>query len=115
MTYQQHHKKRWSSSDIRSARQMRLKPILENLGYRLVPLRNDNYEVAGITESVVIKDNFWLDTDNNSSGNSIDFFTKILGMSFQQAMGIIMEGGSYDVNGKCSRSVRGKTGGFRQS
>jgi len=81
----------WKPSEIRSARQAHLKPILENLGYRLKPLNNGNYEVCGLPRTVVIKRNYWICTETQTAGNVIDFCTKVLNMSFRQTMEVIME------------------------
>ena len=104
----------WKPSEIRQARQAHLKPILENLGYRLKPIKNGNYEVCGLSRTIVIKDNYWLCTDDQSAGNVIDFCTKILNMSFRQTMNIITLEESYDGNGTTIRSQRENTGGSIQ-
>jgi hypothetical protein len=112
----------WKRDDIRSARRKHLKPILESLGYRLRPLQNGNYEVTGLAREIVIKENYWVCTDGQSAacpersreGNSIDFCTKILNMSFNQAMKVIMLDTSYDMTGSNVRSHRDKSGGFIQ-
>ena len=123
----------WNREQIRSARQAHLKPILENLGYRLKTLNNGNYEICGLSKTVIIKDNYWVCTDDQSaacaehcrSGNVIDFCMKILGMSFRQTMKIITEEKSYDVTGRAAaksydvagttiRSHRENTGDFIQ-
>ena len=112
----------WTREQIRSARQTHLKPVLESLGYRLMPLKNNNYEVCGLSRdkvrgmacTVVIKLNYWTCTDDQRSGNVIDFCMQILNMSFNQAMNIIVPVTSYDACGINVRSQRGKTGDFRQ-
>ena len=80
----------WTKADIRSARQVHLKPILETLGYRLRPLTNGNYDALGLPKHIVIKDNYWLCKDDQTAGNSIDLCTNILNMSFHQAMTVIL-------------------------
>lgn len=104
----------WTREQIRSARQAHLKPVLESLGYRLRPFKNNNYEVCGLTCTVIIKANYWTCTDDQRSGNVIDFCMQILNMSFHQAMEIIAQVESYDANGTTLRSQRGKTGGSIQ-
>lgn len=104
----------WTRADIRSARQAHLKPVLESLGYRLRPLKNGNYEVCGLTLNVIIKANYWTCTDDQRSGNVIDFCMQILNMSFNQAMEIITPERNYDVKGNNVRSECGKTGGSIQ-
>lgn len=39
---------------------------------------------------IIVKNNFWIWPDNDLSGNTIDFFMTIEGMSFNQAMQIII-------------------------
>ncbi len=104
----------WTRADIRSARQAHLKPVLENLGYRLRTLKNGNYEVCGLSRTVIIKASYWTCTDNQRSGNVIDFCMQILNMSFNQAMEIIMDAEDYDATGNNVRSQCGKTGGSIQ-
>jgi len=71
--------------------------------YRLDPLDNDNYRIVpdagapGMLSTVsqhgsgiVVKNNFWIWHEKDISGNTIDFFVKIEGLSFNQAMQIII-------------------------
>ncbi|MEK7992845.1 MAG: hypothetical protein AAB403_03475 [Planctomycetota bacterium] len=76
----------WTKADIRRARKTPLKPVLEHLGYRLQPLPNGNYLVAGLASEIVIKDHYWICTDTGSAGNAIDFFVQIKKTSFNDAM-----------------------------
>ena len=39
---------KWTPQQIRTARRILLKPLLEQLGYRLDPLENENWKVYGL-------------------------------------------------------------------
>jgi hypothetical protein len=79
----------WNRSDIRRARQTPLKPVLERLGYRLNPIANDNYAVIGLSQEIVVKDHYWVCADTGSAGNAIDFFVRVKGASFNEAMRLL--------------------------
>ena len=76
----------WKRIEIRAARQTPLTPVLEGLGYRLEPRRDDNYLVVGLSEEIIAKDHYWVCTDDGSAGNAIDFLVNIQGMTFSEAM-----------------------------
>lgn len=80
----------WTKADIRRARQVPLKPVLEKLGYRLNPAKNGNYVVLNITPEIAIKDHYWVCAENGSAGNAIDFLVKIRGASFNDAMALLL-------------------------
>lgn len=80
----------WTKSEIRQARCTPLKPVLDKLGYRLLPRQNGNYIVTGLSPEIVIKDHFWVCTDDGSSGNSIDFLVKLRGMPFTKAVRLLL-------------------------
>jgi len=80
----------WKPAEVRAARQKQLKPVCEALGYRLEPLRNGNYRVDGLPGEIVIKDNYWICTDNDTAGNAIDFLINIEGMPFRKAIRLLL-------------------------
>ena len=93
----------WSRSDIRQARQMALKPVLERLGYTLEPLKNGNYIIVGTTPEIIVKEHYWTQTTTGvaggpstevRAGNAIDFLVKIRGVTFNQAMQLLREPGA---------------------
>lgn len=90
-----HERCKWTPDDIRQARKTELIPLLTDMGYRLQPVNNGNYRVlhdpANPTapEGLVAKLNFWLWPERHLAGNTIDFFIKIEGKTFQEAMKII--------------------------
>lgn len=79
----------WKRVDVRAARQTPLKPILESLGYRLEPRQDDNYLVLGLSDEILVKEHYWVCTDDGSAGNTIDFLVNIKGMTFSEAMHLL--------------------------
>ena len=84
-------KTQWNRDDIRAARKRPLKPLLEALGYRLAPTGNDNFMVLGPAAEIVIKEHYWVRLDDGAAGNAIDFFVKLQGKSFNEAMQLLTE------------------------
>ncbi len=86
----------WTKQQIRLARKIELAPILAQRNYRLYPLENGNFRIlhddAAHGAGIVVKESFWTWNEKNMAGNTIDFFMKIEGKSFNQTMKIIMEG-----------------------
>jgi len=78
----------WNKSDIRKARKVPLVPVLVKRGYRLRKLEYDNFRVEKFG-SLVVKHHFWIWKEKNLSGNAIDFFVAVEGLSFRQAMEIL--------------------------
>lgn len=67
-----------------------------------LPLANDNYQVVPGDDAVdlaglVIKHSYWAWPDRNIAGNAIDYFVKVEGMTFNQAMQIITATGHYSA------------------
>ena len=87
----------WTKAEIHRARRTPLPPILESQGYRLEPRARGNYRVVGLTQEIIVKDHYWVCTDDASaapddhsrSGNSIDFLVQIGGLSFEKAMELL--------------------------
>ena len=91
---------RWTRDEIRQARQTPLQPVLELLGYRLLPRPDGNFAIADMPPEtcpasgetchakgvIIIKEHYWNCPDSGQSGNAIDFFVKIRGASFNEAM-----------------------------
>ena len=77
----------WTKAEIRSARQIPLQPVLEQLGYRLEPRANDNYAITDRQGGeIVIKDHYWHCPETGLAGNAIDFLMRIRGATFHEAM-----------------------------
>ena len=82
----------WSRDQIRAARQMPLEPVLVTLGYQLLPQAHGNYVVAGLPDEVIVKGHYWICAQDGRSGNAIDFLVMLLGKSFTQAVGLLLDG-----------------------
>jgi hypothetical protein len=78
--------KRWDAADIRRARRRELAPLLAAMGQSLQPLEDGNHRLVGEPGNLVVKENYWIRTDTGESGNAVDFFVKIRGMSFIETM-----------------------------
>ena len=86
-------RKSWSPSQIRTARRILLKPLLEQLGYRLDPLDNGNSKVYGLPRQIIVKEHYWSCAENGTGGNAIDLLTHVMGMGFNEAMSLLQRFG----------------------
>jgi len=78
----------WSREQIRNARKASLIPLLQARGIELVELEAGNFQVAAFP-GLLVKDSYWRWPERDLAGNTIDFFVKVLRMSFHDAMGYI--------------------------
>jgi hypothetical protein len=62
-----------------------LPPVLQKRGLHLIVREADNYHLPEFP-GVIIKDSYWRWPEENRSGNAIDFFIVVLGLSFHDAM-----------------------------
>lgn len=76
---------RWTREQIREARLAPLIPLLQKRGLQLVARDAGNYILPSY-QGLIVKDSYWRWPDRNISGNAIDFHTKVLGLSFHDAM-----------------------------
>ena len=76
---------RWSKDQIRQARQVPLAPLLRARGLSLIEHEAENFEPAAY-RGLLLKDNYWRWPERVASGNTIDFLTQVLKLSFHQAM-----------------------------
>jgi hypothetical protein len=76
---------RWSRQQIRAARMAVLPPLLQKRGLPLIELPAGNFELA-THPGLLIKDSYWRWPERDLAGNAIDFFVKVLGLSFNDAM-----------------------------
>ena len=79
---------RWSREQIRSARLAPLIPLLQKRGLQLIPREGGNFALPAF-HGLIVKDSFWRWPERDLSGNAIDFFTQVLGLSFHEAMKLI--------------------------
>lgn len=87
----------WTKAEIRAARQAPLKPVLERLGYTLIPAQNGNYLVEGVIPETTVKEHYWVQASTNvagpsaelRAGNAIDFLVKIRRLAFSEAMELL--------------------------
>lgn len=77
---------KWTDQQIRTARRVALRPLLEHMGFPLQELTNDNWRVYDLPKDIVIKETYWVCPDTGAGGNAIDLLTRVMGMSFSQAM-----------------------------
>jgi hypothetical protein len=76
---------RWTREQIRATRAVPLVPLLQRRGLQLVELPADNFELASYP-GLLVKDRYWRWPQRNLAGNAIDFFMRVLGLSFHDAM-----------------------------
>jgi hypothetical protein len=62
-----------------------LVPLLQKRGLELIELPAGNFELAAYP-GLLVKDSYWRWPERNLEGNAIDFFMRVLGLSFHQAM-----------------------------
>ena len=80
----------WTREQIRAARQLILAPLLEKRGLALRDRGGGNVEVESY-KGLIVKASYWRWPDRNMAGNAIDFYVKVLGVSFGEAMKEITE------------------------
>ena len=79
----------WTREQIRAARTALLVPLLEKRGLKFIETGGGNFLVTAYPE-LIVKESYWRWPERNLSGNTIDFFCQILGLSFHHAMTEIM-------------------------
>lgn len=77
---------RWSRDQIRAARKAALAPLLRARGMELRELEAGNLTLPQAHSGLLLKDNYWRWPERQLAGNTIDFFTQILGLTFHDAM-----------------------------
>lgn len=76
---------RWSREQIRAARLVPLAPLLQKRGLQLIEREAGNF-ILPAYPGLVLKDSYWRWPERNQAGNAIDFFMRVLGLSFHEAM-----------------------------
>ena len=82
----------WNKLEIQTARKVSLGVLLEKRGYPLKPSASGYLKVVNFAD-LFVKDNYWFwkgqQDPDKKSGNTIDFFMFVEGLSFEQAMCVI--------------------------
>jgi len=81
----------WSREQIRAARMVALAPRLEKRGLALRDRGGGNLEVVPY-QGLLLKASYWRWPDREIAGNAIDFYVKVLGLSFNDTMKELTEG-----------------------
>lgn len=76
---------RWTREEIRHARLVALPAVLEKRGFVLIEREAKNYQLPAFP-GLIVKDSYWRWPEEELAGNAIDFFTKVLNLSFNEAM-----------------------------
>jgi len=79
----------WTREQIRRARMAPLVLLLEKRGLQLVETGGGNFLLSAFP-GLVVKDSYWRWPERGLAGNTIDFFVKVLGLSFHDAMKAII-------------------------
>jgi len=82
---------RWTPEQIRAARVAPLVPLIQARGLPLYPQAADNYILPDYP-GLIVKESYWRWPEHNLAGNAIDFFTRVLGLTFHDAMRQIIGG-----------------------
>ena len=76
---------RWTRDQIRRARVAPLLPLLSQCGLSVVAQAAGNYLLPAYP-GLIVKDSYWRWPERELAGNAIDFFMRVLGLSFHDAM-----------------------------
>jgi hypothetical protein len=76
---------RWNREQIRAARLAPLAPLLQKRGLQLIQREAGNFSLPAYP-GLIGKDSYWRWPERHLAGNAIDFFMRVLGMSFHDAM-----------------------------
>ena len=76
---------RWSREQIRAARLIPLLPLIQKRGLQLIEQPAGNFLLPAYP-GLIVKDCYWRWPERNLAGNAIDFFVRVLGLSFHDAM-----------------------------
>jgi hypothetical protein len=76
---------RWTREQIRAARLAPLLPLLQKRGLEVIELPAGNFTLPAYP-GLLLKESYWRWPQRDLAGNAIDFFTRVLGLSFHDAM-----------------------------
>ena len=98
---------------IRAARKIPLPPLLIRQGYKLQHIKDGNYSIipdgSTIPSDIIVKESYWISSQLQLSGNTIDFFTQIEGLSFFKAMDVIVNASATTPKANITQSQPGNT------
>jgi len=81
----------WTHAQIRATRMVVLAPLLEKRGLALRDRGAGNVELLEY-KGLLVKASYWRWPDHDLAGNAIDFYTKVLRVSFHDAMRELTQG-----------------------
>jgi hypothetical protein len=84
------HSQRWTREQIRAARMAPLAPLLQRRGLHLIEKPAGNFELSAFP-GLIVKESYWRWPQRNLDGNAIDFFVRVLHLTFHDAMRQIIE------------------------
>ena len=76
---------RWTREQIRTARVAPLLPLLSQRGLSAVAQEAGNFLLPAYP-GLIVKDSYWRWPERDLAGNATDFFIRVLGLSFHDAM-----------------------------
>lgn len=76
---------RWTREQIRAARRAPLAPLLQKRQLQLLQREAGNFALPAYP-GLLLKDWYWRWPERDLAGNAIDFFVRVLGLSFHEAM-----------------------------
>ena len=85
MTNPSYKNPRWTRQQIRAARLAPLVGLLQKRGLQLLAREAGNF-ILPAYPGLIVKDSYWRWPQRNLSGNAIDFFMRVLGLSFHETM-----------------------------
>ena len=76
---------RWARDQIRRARVAPLLPLLSQRGLSVVAQAAGNYLLPAYP-GLIVKDSYWRWPERELAGNAMDFFRRVRGLSFHDAL-----------------------------
>jgi len=83
-------KTKWTREQIQTARRASLPSLLRSRGLDLHETGAANYLIREYP-GIIVKNSYWRGEDGDRAGNAIDFFVSVVGMSFHEAMSVIIQ------------------------
>ena len=80
----------WSRAQVRAARKVPLKPVLERLDYELTPTGRGNFSIIADGRDILVREHFYVVLHEDEGGNAIDFLVKVHGLNFNEAIRLLL-------------------------